>query len=220
MPENEPAFTVTVCQAPDHGYTGILDQAGDYNSHRWPNRLGAWLGLRTIVQTKLPHYAAMGMIEVRYDYRPKPPLKEPTDMTTQTAYSLIAIELEQTDDEEKMPWADYWNGNITANALGIIGPLQVEADNVGKPDILDAILKDQDLAALYAAGQPEPKPGVPISPTAIVALVKITWIHSWSPEGEEWDVEYDLVRIFQRDQFEDTLAAMAPQKAATQPAPA
>ena len=219
MPENEPAFTVTVCQAPDHGYTGILDQAGDYNRHRWPNRLGAWLGLRTIVQTKLPHYAEMGMIEVRYDYRPKPPLKEPTDMTTQTAYSLIAIELEQTDDENKLPWADYWNGNFTANGLGIIGPLQVEADNVGKPGILDTILKDQDLAALYAAGQPEPKPGVPTTPTTIVALVKITWIHSWSPEGEEWDVEYDLVRIFQQDQFEDALAAMAPQKATTQPAP-
>ena len=74
MPENEPAFTVTVCQAPDHGYTGILDQAGDYNNHRWPNRIAAWLGLRTIVQTKLPHYAAMGMVEVRYDHRTKPTL--------------------------------------------------------------------------------------------------------------------------------------------------
>ena len=42
----EPAFTVTVCQAPDRAYTGILDQAGDYNRHRWPNRLAAWLGLR------------------------------------------------------------------------------------------------------------------------------------------------------------------------------
>ena len=220
MPENEPAFTVTICQAPDHGYTGILDQAGDYNSHRWPNRLGAWLGLRSIVRTKLPHYAAMGMIEVRYDYRPKPPLKEPIDMTTQTAYSLMAVELEQYDDENKLPWADYWNGNITANGLGIIGPLQVEADNVGKPDILDAILKDQDLAALYTAGQPEPRLGFVVTPTTIVALVKITWIHSWSPEGEEWDVEYDLVRIFQQDQFEDALAAMAPQKATTQPAPA
>jgi len=65
----EPAFTVTVCRAPDRGYTGILDQAGDYISHRWPNRLSAWLGVRSIVQTKLPHYAAMGMVEVRYERR-------------------------------------------------------------------------------------------------------------------------------------------------------
>jgi len=141
-------------------------------------------------------------------------------MTTQTAYSLMAIKLEQTDNEEKTPWVDYRNGNITADGLGIIGPLQIEADNVGKPDILDTILKDQDLPALYCAGQPEPRPDFVVMPTTIIALVKITWIHSWSPEGEEWDVEYDLVRIFQQDQLQDTLAAMAPQKAATQPTPA
>ena len=139
-------------------------------------------------------------------------------MSTHTAYSLMAIELEQTDDEEKQIDADYWDNGIAANGFGIIGPLQLEADSVGKSDILDAILRDQDLAALYAAGQPEPKPGIPIVPTSIVALVKITWIHSWSPEGEEWDVEYDPVRFFQQDQFQDTLAALAPQKTTTQPA--
>ena len=142
-------------------------------------------------------------------------------MTTSITYSLISTDLQQTDDEDEMYGADYWNDdNIIANGLSIIGPLQLEADSVGKSDILDAILRDQDLAALYAAGQPEPKPGIPIVPTSIVALVKITWIHSWSPEGEEWDVYFNLVRIFQQDQFQDALAAMAPQKAATQPAPA
>jgi len=31
--------------------------------------LGAWLGHRGIVRTKLPHYAAIGMVEVRYERR-------------------------------------------------------------------------------------------------------------------------------------------------------
>ena len=142
-------------------------------------------------------------------------------MTTSITYSLISTDLQQTDDEDEMYGADYWNhDNIIANGLSIIGPLQVEADEIGIADILDSILRNQDLAALYAAGQPEPRPGFVVMPTTIIALVKITWIHSWSPEGEEWDVEYDLVQIFQQDQFEDALSAMAPQKAATQPAPA
>ena len=139
-------------------------------------------------------------------------------MTTHITYSLMAIELEQTDDEEKQIDADYWDNGIAANGFGIIGPLQLEADSVGKSDILDAILRDQDLAALYAAGQPEPKPGIVVTPTTIVALVKITWIHSWSPEGEDWDVYYDVVRFFQENEFKDALAALAPQKPTTQPA--
>ena len=140
-------------------------------------------------------------------------------MTTHITYGLMGIELKQTDDEDEMCSADYWNdGDIVASALGIIGPLQYEADEIGRANILDAILRDQDLAALYAAGQPEPKPGIPIVPTSIVALVKITWELSWSPEGEEWDVYFNPVRFFQQDQLQDTLAALAPQKPTTQPA--
>ena len=83
----DPALRTNLPSAPSLGHRGrpttatppFSTRPATTTRHRWPNRLGAWLGLRTIVQTKLPHYAAMGMIEVRYDYRPKPPLKEPTD---------------------------------------------------------------------------------------------------------------------------------------------
>ena len=136
-------------------------------------------------------------------------------------YSLMSIELKKTDDEDKKLDADYWNdGDIVANTLGIVGPLQYDADQIGNPDILDAVLYKQNLTALYEAGQYEPKPGIPIMPTVIAALVETDWYHSSSPEGEEWDTEYKTLSFFQANELHKALAAMAPQKAATQPAPA
>jgi len=70
----EPAFTISICAAPKgDGYTGVLDQTGDLNSGRWPNRLGAWLGLRRRVQAILPEMVAAGVIQVLYERRSAAP---------------------------------------------------------------------------------------------------------------------------------------------------
>ena len=70
----EPAFTVSICAAPrGEGYTGVLDQTGDLNTGRWPNRLAAWLGLRRRIRAILPELAAAGVIEVTYERRGEAP---------------------------------------------------------------------------------------------------------------------------------------------------
>ena len=138
-------------------------------------------------------------------------------MSTHTAYSLIAFELQRDDTDSSTTYADIWYDDIAATTTGIIGPLQLEANEIGKADILEALIGTQDLRALYDAGQPEPQPNIVIMPTVVVALVKITWTHTNTPEGEDFDVYYDVVRFFQENEFKDALAAMVPPKATSQP---
>ncbi len=79
MPKGPTPISIIVCRAPDGSYTGVLREGSNYNYddlemnvRRWPNRIAAWLGLRSLLRARWPAMATLGLIEVWYDYHPKP----------------------------------------------------------------------------------------------------------------------------------------------------
>lgn len=133
-------------------------------------------------------------------------------MGKHTAHSLMEIRLwpESPHLDELYSDADLTREGIDASVSGIVGPLQYEADEVGKHDVLDAVLDGVDLSGLYTEAAALLPSGWADRTVSVYALVRVVWTTDDTPEGHFIDCDLQLGSLLHQNDLQSALLAMLP----------